>query len=66
MMNLATVGQKKVMMDWIGIHYEKNIYYEGNHCPVQILRNCVHPELGLHILNEAIKAQTGKKAILSK
>lgn len=57
MMNLATVGQKKVMMDWLGIHYEKNIYYEGNHCPVQILRNCVHPELGLHILNEALKTR---------
>lgn len=51
MMNLATVGQKKVMMDWLGIHYDENIYYDGNHCPVQILRNCVHPELGLHIFN---------------
>jgi DNA (cytosine-5)-methyltransferase 1 len=40
------------MMDWLGIHYEENIYYEGNHCPVQILRNCVHPELGLHIINQ--------------
>lgn len=51
MMNLATVGQKKTMMDWLGIHYEENIYYDGNHCPVQILRNCVHPELGLHIIS---------------
>ncbi len=52
MMNLATVGQKKIMMDWLGIHYEKNIYYEKNHCPVQILRNCVHPLLGLHVFNQ--------------
>ena len=53
MMNLATVGQKKIMMDWLGIHYDENIYYDGNHCPVQILRNCVHPQLGLHVLKMA-------------
>lgn len=51
MMNLATVGQKKIMMDWLGIYYEKNIYYDGNHCPVQILRNCVHPLLGKHVID---------------
>lgn len=50
--NLATVETKKIMMDWLGIHYEENIYYGGNHCPVQILRNCVHPLTGLHILNQ--------------
>lgn len=50
MMNLVTVGQKKIMMDWLGIHYDENIYYEKNHCPVQILRNCVHPLLGQHII----------------
>jgi DNA (cytosine-5)-methyltransferase 1 len=55
MMNLATVGQKEEMMDWLGIHYEENIYYDGNHCPVQILRNCVHPKLGLHVINQAVK-----------
>lgn len=36
---------------WIGIHYEGNIYYRGNHSPAQVLRNCVHPEVGLHVLN---------------
>lgn len=51
--NLATVAGKKVMMDWLGIYYEKNIYYEGNHCPAQVLRNCVHPDLGLHVFNAA-------------
>lgn len=51
MMNLATVGQKKTMMDWLGIHYENNIYYDGNHCPVQILRNCVHPLMGKHVID---------------
>ena len=37
-------------MDWLGIHYEENIYYGNNHCPAQILRNCVHPKVGNHIL----------------
>jgi DNA (cytosine-5)-methyltransferase 1 len=52
--NLATVESKKIMMDWLGIHYEKNIYYGTNHCPVQILRNCVHPKVGLSILNDIL------------
>lgn len=34
---------KQGMMDWLGIHYPENIYYGKNHCPAQILRNCVHP-----------------------
>jgi len=51
MINLTSVASKKIMMDWLGIHYDKNIYYDGNHCPVQVLRNCVHPLLGLHIFN---------------
>jgi DNA (cytosine-5)-methyltransferase 1 len=52
--NKATLEGKRQMMDWLGIHFERNIYYKDNHCPVQILRNCVHPEIGLHVLNCAI------------
>lgn len=52
--NLATVTTKKIMMDWLDIHYEENIYYGNNHCPVQILRNCVHPKIGLSILNDIL------------
>ena len=51
--NLANVAGKKRLQDWLGIHYEENIYYEGNHCPAQILRNCVHPKLGRHIFDAA-------------
>lgn len=36
---------------WLGINYEGNIYYGDNHSPAQVLRNCVHPELGLHVFN---------------
>jgi DNA (cytosine-5)-methyltransferase 1 len=41
-----TTGFKK----WLGIEYEGNIYYDGNHDPGQVLRNAVHPAIGLHIL----------------
>lgn len=52
--NEQNLSSKQKLMDWLGIHYEKNIYYEGNHCPTQVLRNCVHPDIGLHIFNEMI------------
>lgn len=45
-----TKGAEK-LKKWLGINYEGNIYYCGNHDPAQVLRNCVHPEIGLHILN---------------
>lgn len=49
--NLANLEGKKKLMDWLDIHYEENIYYGKNHCPAQILRNCVHPNEGLSIFN---------------
>lgn len=39
------------LKEWLGIKYEGNIYYGKNHSPGQVLRNCVHPDLGLHIFN---------------
>ena len=50
--NLANLAGKKKLMDWLDIHYEENIYYGNNHCPVQILRNCVHPNEGKAILDK--------------
>ncbi len=50
---------KQILMDWLGIQLEKNIYYKWtdadgkvhkNHCPFQVLRNAVHPKIGLQIL----------------
>ena len=49
--NLCNVKGKKALQDWLGIHYEENIYYGNNHCPAQILRNCVHPNVGAAIFN---------------
>lgn len=60
--NLANVAGKKKLMDWLGIHYEENIYYGGNHCPAQILRNCVHPNEGLSILNNAFASNSQEQA----
>jgi DNA (cytosine-5)-methyltransferase 1 len=47
--NKSNLDGKKQLQDWLGIHYEENIYYGDNHCPAQILRNCVHPIIGLQI-----------------
>jgi len=44
---------KQDLMDWLGIHYEGNVYYDGNHCPAQVLRNAVHPDLGVQIYEAA-------------
>jgi len=54
--NLANVAGKKRLQDYLGIHYEENIYYGDNHCPAQILRNCVHPNEGAAIFERARKA----------
>ena len=48
---LGTVEGSEQLKEWLGIHYEGNIYYDGNHDPSQVLRNCVHPDMGLHIYN---------------
>lgn len=47
----GTSAETEQLKQWLGIHYKGNIYYKGNHCPGQVLRNCVHPDFGLHIFN---------------
>lgn len=53
--NNCNVGESEKMKEWLGIQYEGNIYYKGNHCPNQVLRNCVHPDLGLHVFESSKK-----------
>jgi DNA (cytosine-5)-methyltransferase 1 len=53
--NRADLAGKQALMDWLGIYYEENIYYGNNHCPAQILRNCVHPKVGEGIFNSALR-----------
>lgn len=55
--NLDNRAGAEKLKNWLGIDYEGYVYYDGNHCPAQILRNAVHPKIGLHILNDAQKGQ---------
>lgn len=50
--NKTNTKGKEALQAWLGIHYDGNIYYDGNHCPAQVLRNCVHPLLGKQIFNQ--------------
>lgn len=45
------------LVQWLGIDPGHKIYYENNHCPQQVLRNCVHPDIGKHILDCAMGAE---------
>lgn len=51
--NKCNLDGKRALQDWLGIYYDENIYYGNNHCPAQILRNCVHPKLGLKIFEQS-------------
>ena len=57
--NMANLAGKSALMDWLGIHYKENIYYDGNHCPAQVLRNCVHPDIGESIFKQYRKLTEG-------
>lgn len=45
--NKSNLKGKKELQDWLGIHFDEKLYYGNNHCPCQVLRNCVHPDLGV-------------------
>lgn len=47
---------KLQLQKWLGLYYSGNVYYGKNHCITQVLRNCVHPLLGLHVFNQMILA----------
>lgn len=51
--NFIFESDPKKLMDFIGIYYDKNIYFDGSHDPCTPLRNCVHPDLGEHIYKNA-------------
>ena len=48
--NKQNLQARQELQDWLGIHFEEKLYYKGNHDPCQVLRNCVHPDLGKQIL----------------
>lgn len=45
------VEASKQMQEWLGINWDSNVYYEGNHCVTQIWRNAVHPTIGKQIFD---------------
>lgn len=47
-------GTREDLVEYLGFDYEGNIYYDKNHDPLQILRNCVHPDLGKAVLDSAM------------
>ena len=49
--NQGTVKDSERLKQWLGIEYEGNIYYDGNHCASQVLRNAVHPDIGRQIMD---------------
>jgi DNA (cytosine-5)-methyltransferase 1 len=51
--SMGGVADSEKLKKWLGFEYKGNIYYEGNHEPCQVLRNCVIPDLGLYILEQA-------------
>jgi len=55
--NRQNLKAKAQLQEWLGIYFDQNIYYEGNHCPTQVLRNAVHPDIGRIIFDAA---ETGK------
>lgn len=46
---------RRDLMDWLGIHFDEVLYCGDNHCPAQVLRNCVHPDMGLHVFECAMQ-----------
>jgi|TARA_B110000305_G_scaffold19991_1_gene18433 DNA (cytosine-5)-methyltransferase 1 len=49
--NVQNLVGKKMLQDWLDIHFDEKLYYGTNHDPCQVLRNCVHPLLGKQIFD---------------
>ena len=53
--NQTTLQGREHLMAWLGFDFDKVLYYEKNHCPAQVLRNCVHPKLGKDIIIKCLE-----------
>ena len=49
--NNGTLKGREDLQNWLDIHFEEKLYYGTNHCPAQVLRNCVHPIIGKQIFD---------------
>lgn len=52
------------LKQWLGIQFNGNIYYDNNHDPGQVLRNCVHPKVGLHVFKQSANTHSIKARAL--
>jgi DNA (cytosine-5)-methyltransferase 1 len=52
---IASGGQAiaESLKEWLGLDCDERLYYESNHCPAQVFRNCVHPDIGRQILDQS-------------
>ena len=49
----STKAGRYKIFEWLGIEpFEEIVYFEGSHDPCAFLRNCVHPLIGLKIMEE--------------
>lgn len=49
------------IQNWLGIRLNKKLYAGRSNDPNQVLRNCVHPKIGLHILNRALEIKESEE-----
>lgn len=54
LINKQNLDSAKELKLWLGFDFKENLYYDGNHCHTQVLRNCVHPLMGEFIFLNAI------------
>jgi DNA (cytosine-5)-methyltransferase 1 len=54
-LNNFSKATRNQVATWLGFNYlGNNIYLKGNHCPAQVLRNCIHPNEGRVIFETAL------------
>jgi DNA (cytosine-5)-methyltransferase 1 len=58
--NKTNTAGSEELKKWLGLNYKGNLYYEDNHDPAQILRNCVHLKIGEIVFNGAIQQHNKK------
>ncbi len=58
--NNANIAGADAMKEWLGLDFEGYVYYKGNHCPAQTLRNCVHPKIGKQIIEQLTPGFTAR------
>jgi len=59
----STKTKMETLQDWLGIHPSETIYVKDSHDPAQVLRNCVHPDVGAAILKARSRRQVSLEEI---